>query len=354
MCGITFDKVTFEGEIMQDYGTISDIYHNQVGYQCVNAHCLQILPTQNQGIQYLRWTGCTEVTVQTGAANQEFCLIAGSGAQNQNLGHSYFEYISQVGGCNGTPSSWYLFHIGVGTQWQRLEVAVLDMNTNQGFTNGAGDAYIPVILQLDGGANLQTQMMGTYFGAIAWENHQSPSAYVVQVGNFTGSGNVFASIFIGTIWTNSKPVALFNNQMTSNSFTGNSIFLHVGSITPENQGMTTGTWNEDATVPIRVGPCTGQSAPMNSGDYLTHPVSSAAACLSLAGTAAFVSGTTYTVGGTKLGCYVPTGTVTLTTANGTALLSAVALTNEIFSLEPQMQFRVTGYGATPPLFWKGE
>ena len=141
------------------------------------------------------------------------------------------------------------------------------------------------------------------------------------------------------------------NNMVTNRFSGNGLFLDIRSIVRDISSGTVlvGTWNEDTTLPIRIGPCQDQAVPLNSGDLLPNATAVSNGTLSLDGTGAWATATNYYVGGTPLNALI-TGVTTLTSADGSSILSAATLTNAMIPLLPGMRLLVNTGGTAK--FWK--
>jgi hypothetical protein len=344
MASISWQNVTFETEAFIDYGIVTDITHHNCGYRGVNAHMIDINESQGNGIQYLAWTGVTCVALAGSSGSSpttDFHYVHGS--DTVSVGHSFFEYIKQVGGTSNATFSF--FHFANGSKWHRLEVVGIDPNTN--VLGGGG--YEPTMIQFDGGSSaVATQCPAIWFGFIAWEQHSSTGTpSLVQCGNFT-AGSLNATIKIESLWVNTHSIAIFTNGMATNRFSGNGYFIDIQSIVADVK-LTTGTWKEDSTFPIRIGPTVGQLAPFNSGSLVGNAQIVSNGTLSLAGTGAWATGTNYYVGGTPLNALV-SGTVTLTSADGQSILSAVSLTNAMIPLLAGMRLLVATGGSAK--FWK--
>jgi hypothetical protein len=347
--GCSFYNLTFETETIVDYGPISDITHHNCSYRGINSHAIVMNNVSTGGIQYIAWTGVTAIQLATADALQDFILIEGLGS-TASLGHMYFEYVRHVGGT--TNATFSFLHIANGTKWHRVEFGGVDLNTNQ-------SGYTPTLIQFDGGAS-STFCPAILFGFVHWENHQTgTTSYVVQCGSFTGGALLKTGIVIDAIWINTNGVVLFNNGGAVWDTTLNGLFLDIRSLTSQNvvtgtgPSFTPGTWAENASyAPISIGPVRGAAAQtvLNTSYVIANPVSSAGAFLSVAGTASFATGTTYTVGGTPMGVFV-TGTVTVKTSDGTTLMSAQAVTNQLILLLPGMTFLLAATGTAT--FFKG-
>lgn len=350
-----FANVTIETETLTVAGStggyLTDIIHHNVSYRGVNQHMIVISLTgggSSLGVQYLRWTGTTCVTVNTSGpavATQDFFFVTGTGTTT-GLGHSFFEYIQHVGGnTNMTGAADFtMFRFDNGAKWHRHEVMVIDLNTNQ-------SGYSPSLVQfMQGSSPSSTQCPAMYFGAVHWEQHQTAAnANLVTVGNMS-AGNVDASIVIDSVWVNTHAANILTNNMTTNRFTGNGLFLDIRSIVADSP-LTVGTWNEDATFPIRIGPCVSQAVPLNSGNSLPSGSQvSSGTVLSLGGSAAWTTGTTYTCGGTPLTALV-TGTMTLKNSQSQTLFGPTLLTGPTFvPLTCGMSILIAASGTAT--FWK--
>jgi hypothetical protein len=372
MASLLFDGVAFEEEIMVDgavggsthWGGINGVVHHNVSYRLDQVHCLQIQLNndntgQPMGIQYLSWTGTTNVVRPTNAGvttNTDFLYVTCNPGGSVSTGHSFFEFIRHVdfGAPSTAPATWQMFRWGAHILWHRHEAMVIDLAHGP-----SSAAYTPSILAFDASSSgPKTQCPAIYIGAIHWETHQTTN-YLVQTGACSGGGTVDASIIIDDVWANSGNVSIINDLGAVWDTAIEGTFLDIRNLRGQNHGFALGTWRENPThAPIRIGNApgatsTGGAGPLNTGNIIATPVS-LGAYLSIGGTAGFANNTPYIVGGTPLTAVLIgacTG-VTVTSANGTLgdIFNGAALTNAVIPLVCQMTFRVN---SGTVVFFKG-
>ena len=328
-----------------------------------NNHNISVLAGNNNGsgivldgsggdFQYNHFSGLTllyDANYSGGSTNYPggaINLTACGGA----CGHLSFDNVTYLN--RGTTQTGAVFNYiqTSGTNFNHDAVVVLNLDCNM--QNATSGYYSIVTVECVTGKTFNTDVSIFY---LRTEIHATSGvgAYGLSVtGTNSSTGQMSMDIYkwrvSGSVTAATSPViatGLANQTWQGRSTCGMSVFNWSGKTSGD--GIAFGT--EVANFPIEVVGTFGAGAPIGTGTIVSTPVTGT--LLTLGGGSAFATATTYTVGGTALGALL-TGTVTIKTADGTAFMTAVAVTNFFIELQPGMTLLVAAAGTA--IFFKDQ